>query len=72
VNAAVRQIVRECGFEAACTVRPGPNASGADVLALRRTEVSGDDDLVDFRFKLDGGFDAWHALIQRIRTRRRE
>lgn len=70
-NARVRRIVADAGFEAACTVRPGPNPPGTDLLALRRTEVSGDDDLVDFRFKLDGGFDAWHALVQRVRTRRR-
>ena len=67
VNAAVRRIVGDCGFEAACTVRPGPNAPGADLLALRRTEVSGHDTLEDFRFKLEGGFDAWHALVQRVR-----
>jgi peptidoglycan/xylan/chitin deacetylase (PgdA/CDA1 family) len=67
VNAAVRRIVGDCGFEAACTVRPGPNPPGADLLALRRTEVSGHDTLEDFRFKLEGGFDAWHALVQRVR-----
>jgi peptidoglycan/xylan/chitin deacetylase (PgdA/CDA1 family) len=64
---AVRGIVAACGFEAACTVRPGANPPGADLLALRRTEVSGDDTLEDFRMKLEGGFDAWHALVQRVR-----
>jgi peptidoglycan/xylan/chitin deacetylase (PgdA/CDA1 family) len=66
-SATVRRIVGDCAFEAACTVRPGPNAPGADLLALRRTEVSGDDTLDDFLFKLEGGFDAWHALVQRVR-----
>jgi peptidoglycan/xylan/chitin deacetylase (PgdA/CDA1 family) len=66
-SATVRRIVGECGFLAACTVRPGPNAAGADLLGLRRTEVSGDDALEDFRFKLEGGFDAWHALVQSVR-----
>jgi hypothetical protein len=28
--------------------------------------VSGDDTLEDFRMKLEGGFDAWHALVQRV------
>ncbi len=65
-SATVRRIVGECGFLAACTVRPGPNAPGGDLLGLRRTEVSGDDTLEDFLFKLDGGFDAWHALVQRV------
>ncbi len=67
VSANVRLIVGDCGFDAACTVRPGPNGPGADLLALRRTEVSGDDTLEDFLFKLEGGFDAWHALGQRVR-----
>ena len=71
VDAAARRIVGEAGFEAACTVRPGPNAPGADLLTLRRTEVAGDDTIEDFLFKLDGGFDAWHALAQRARERRR-
>jgi len=71
MDAAARRILVEAGFEAACTVRPGANAPGADLLALRRTEISGDDTLGDFRFKLDGGFDAWHALVQRVRRGRR-
>jgi peptidoglycan/xylan/chitin deacetylase (PgdA/CDA1 family) len=69
-SAAVRRIVGEAGYEAACTVRPGSNPPAAELLALRRTEVSGDDALEDFRLKLAGGFDAWHALVQRaLRTR---
>jgi peptidoglycan/xylan/chitin deacetylase (PgdA/CDA1 family) len=66
-SATVRRIIGECGFVAACTVRPGPNAPGTDLLDLRRTEVSGDDTVEDFLIKLDGGFDAWHALVQRVR-----
>lgn len=69
-NAAVRRIVGKAGFETACTVRPGPNPAGTEPLALRRTEVSGDDTLEDFRLKLAGGFDAWHALVQRVRGTR--
>jgi murein biosynthesis integral membrane protein MurJ len=69
-NAAVRRIVAEAGFEAACTVRPGPNAPGGDLLALRRTEISGHDTLTDFRLKLEGGFDAWHRFVQRAQARR--
>jgi len=71
-NAAVRRIVGEAGFEAACTVRPGPNPPGTERLALRRTEISGGDTLEDFGFKLAGGFDAWHALVQRARGKRHE
>ncbi|HXK10287.1 MAG TPA: polysaccharide deacetylase family protein [Vicinamibacteria bacterium] len=69
-NAAVRRIVGESGYEAACTVHPGPNPPRADLLALRRTEVSGEDTVEDFRLKLVGGFDAWHALVQGLLRRR--
>ena len=63
-NALARRIVGEAGFVAACTVRPGANPPGTELFALRRTEVSGDDTLTDFRLKLEGGFDAWHRLAQ--------
>jgi len=63
-SAGVRRIVGEAGFEAACTVRPGPNPPGTPLLALSRTEVSADDTLTDFRLKLEGGFDAWHRVVQ--------
>jgi peptidoglycan/xylan/chitin deacetylase (PgdA/CDA1 family) len=69
-SAAVRRIVGEAGYEAACTVRPGPNPAGTEPLALRRTEVSGADTLEDFGLKLAGAFDAWHALVQSVRGTR--
>ena len=65
-SAGVRRIVAEAGFEAACTVRPGANPPGTDLLALRRTEVSADDTIDDFRSKLEGGFDAWHHVVQEL------
>ncbi|PYQ42802.1 MAG: polysaccharide deacetylase [Acidobacteria bacterium] len=64
----VRALVAGAGFVAACTVRPGSNSAGADLFGLRRTEISGDDDLADFRLKLDGAFDGWHRLVQRARA----
>lgn len=67
---AVRRVVREAGYAAACTVRPGANAAGVDLMGLRRTEISGDDSLADFRLKLDGAFDAWHGAVQALRSRR--
>lgn len=63
-DAQARRIVGAAGFVAACSVHPGANPPGTDLLALRRTEVSGDDSLADFRLKLEGGFDAWHRLAQ--------
>jgi peptidoglycan/xylan/chitin deacetylase (PgdA/CDA1 family) len=68
-SAAVREIVAARGFETACTVYPGPNPAGTALLALRRTEVSGDDDRADFGLKLRGGYDAWHRLVQLARRR---
>jgi len=65
-NALVRGIVGQAGFVAACTVRPGANPAGVELLALRRTEVSGDDTITDFRLKLEGRFDAWHRAAQRL------
>jgi peptidoglycan/xylan/chitin deacetylase (PgdA/CDA1 family) len=70
-NARVRQVVAERGFEAACTVYPGANRAGEPLLALRRTEVSADDDRADFQMKLRGDFDAWHSLVQGARGRAR-
>jgi peptidoglycan/xylan/chitin deacetylase (PgdA/CDA1 family) len=60
----VRRAVASSGFLAACTVEPGGNAAGGDLLGLRRTEVSGDDEIADFRLKLEGQFDGWHRLVQ--------
>lgn len=69
-NDAARRLVRAAGYATACTVRPGINRPGVDRYGLRRTEISGDDSLADFRLKLEGGFDAWHAALQAVRTPR--
>jgi hypothetical protein len=63
----VRSRVASSGFAAALTVYPGANTAGCDPLALRRTEISGCDDLEDFRMKLRGGYDNLHRLIQAVR-----
>ncbi len=67
-NPRVRSRVASSGFEAALTVYPGANVPGCDPLALRRTEISGDDDLEDFRMKLRGGYDNLHRMIQAVRA----
>lgn len=66
---SVRKAVAEAGFESAVTVYPGVNLPQTEPLLLRRTEVSGDDTLADFRMKLEGGFDAWHRAWQSVRPR---
>lgn len=67
---AARRLVAESGFVSACTVAPGANAPGQDPFGLRRTEISGQDTLEDFRAKLEGAFDAWHGLVQAFRRLR--
>ena len=67
---AVRRLVADAGFLAACTVAPGANPPGQDPFGLRRTEISGDDSLQDFRLKRQGAFDAWHGLVQAFRRAR--
>jgi sugar transferase (PEP-CTERM/EpsH1 system associated) len=61
---SVRRTVAAAGFAAACSVYPGVNAVGVDLMALRRTEVAAGDSLSDFRAKLAGGFDRWHLWRQ--------
>ncbi|MFH1037256.1 MAG: polysaccharide deacetylase family protein [PVC group bacterium] len=57
--------VRTAGYRGAVTVRPGTNRRPYDLFRLRRTEVSRDDDLGDFRMKIEGAFDLWHHLWQK-------
>jgi len=66
-NALVKHAVEASGYLAACTVEPGANAPGADLFALKRTEVSAFDTLRDFNKKLAGAFDRLHAAVQRVK-----
>jgi peptidoglycan/xylan/chitin deacetylase (PgdA/CDA1 family) len=66
---AVRAAVAAAGFEIAVTVYPGVNLPRTEPLLFRRTEISGDDTLADFRLKMDGAYDAWHRTWQRFRPR---
>lgn len=56
--------LRNAGYAGAVTVRPGSNRPPFDWFALRRTEISADDTIADFRLKLKGAYDAWHRLWQ--------
>ena len=62
----VRRQVARAGFEGACTVSPGTNTAGIDPFGLKRTEIAGGDTLEDFGRKLEGHFDGWHKLVQRV------
>ncbi len=58
------QFLREAGYQGAVTVLPGANGRQTPHLALRRTEVSGEDTLESFKRKLFGAYDDWHRLVQ--------
>ncbi len=69
-NGAVAQAAAEAGYRAAVTVMPGRNTAAQPLFALRRTEVSADDDAFMLAAKLDGAFDLWHKLRQGLFQRR--
>jgi peptidoglycan/xylan/chitin deacetylase (PgdA/CDA1 family) len=51
-NDAVRSAVAEAGYSAACSTRWGKRHTEADLFALRRVEVMGQDSLLKFAWKL--------------------
>ncbi|MFC1586773.1 polysaccharide deacetylase family protein [Planctomycetota bacterium] len=59
-SAPVVELVRSTGFKGAVTMLPGANSRGEYEYLLKRTEVSGDDSLFDFRKKLVGAYDLQH------------
>ncbi len=61
---AVKQAVRDSGYDGACTVEPGANYPGADPFALTRTEISAFDSLWDVEKKIAGAFDWMHRIVQ--------
>ena len=63
-NEFVRRQVIDAGYYGACSVRPGTNSNISDQFSLRRTEISGDDTLSDYRKKIYGGFDLQHKIWQ--------
>jgi len=65
-NDEVKQLTREAGYEAACTVEPGSNIRGMDPFSMKRTEVSAFDSIYDFEKKLAGAYDWMHVAAQRL------
>lgn len=63
-NEVVQQIVKEAGYQLACTSIYGTNRAPWPWFELRRIEISGADRLVDFRHKLQGKYD-WLGHWQR-------
>ena len=69
-------MVATAGYAAACSNRPGSNdwrhllrRNSNDIYLLRRTEISGFDDLGDFRRKLNGAYDLLHSILHFVRGR---
>nr|HPJ72872.1 polysaccharide deacetylase family protein [bacterium] len=54
--------LRGAGYRGAVTVDPGSNVRFRGYPLVRRTEISADDSLCDFGFKLRGGADFIHRL----------
>ena len=50
----------------AVSVRPGENTVRTHRFVLRRTEISGEDTLLDFEKKLAGAYDGWHRAVQSL------
>jgi peptidoglycan/xylan/chitin deacetylase (PgdA/CDA1 family) len=65
---SVQQIVRDEGYRAACTIRPGVNDWRSNLFTLRRTYISRRDTLAEFAKKMAGAYDllqqAQHAWRQ--------
>lgn len=66
---AVAGAVREAGYRLACTSLYGANRVPASWYTLRRIEVTGQDRLMDFAWKLSGKYD-WFAAWQRLQLAR--
>jgi len=61
-------VVRECGYLAACSTLWGTRNRASDLYALRRVVVHCDDDLDAFGLKVHGGYD-YLSLLHRLKPR---
>ena len=57
------EAVRRAGYRLACTSRSGLNRCVSPSYTIRRTEVTGRDDVRDFRWKLQGKYD-WLGYVR--------
>ena len=67
----VVRLVQLAGYRGACSVRPGPNSDRTNRFALRRTEISADDNPWTFKKKMAGAYDGWHRAVQHYQRWRR-
>lgn len=64
-----QQMVQSAGYRAAVTVAPGVNSCGVALHALRRTEITDRDGVVDLFMKVKGAYDPIHRLLHWRRRR---
>jgi peptidoglycan/xylan/chitin deacetylase (PgdA/CDA1 family) len=64
------QLVAAAGYRAAVSVAPGVNRGGADLYALRRTEITDRDGARELALKLAGAYDPIHWILHRNRERK--
>ena len=62
-------LVKKVGYLGACSNNPGANDGKMDHYLLKRTEVSPDDSLNDFKKKMAGAFDLLHRGLHWVRRR---
>ncbi len=67
-NEATVTAVKEAGYQAACSNRPGTN-NKLEPFLLKRTEISAHDSLYDFMKKLSGAYDLLHQGLHLLRGR---
>jgi peptidoglycan/xylan/chitin deacetylase (PgdA/CDA1 family) len=67
-----KHIVEQAGASCAVSEKPGKNTVRTCIFELRRTEMSGQDTLFDFKKKLIGAYDWLHRLNQKWSTLRRK
>jgi len=67
-DARVKGVVREAGYELACTTMEGCVTPDTHPFSLRRTFIANDDTLRDFRRKLEGSFDLLHGARAWLRS----
>ena len=65
IDVKIGKLIASSGYSWAVTSVSGVNKKGADVFALRRTVVEGDDGLSGFKRSLKGALDGW-IVMQRL------
>ena len=71
-----QQLVKDCGYDNALSVKPGVTRPDSDLFALRRTEITWKDTPANLALKMDGAYDLLHRMLdikrERIFARQRQ